>query len=369
MLKRYFLAALFFCLCCQPYGLIGQDSLLRHVKLLFLGDIMGHMPQVHAAYDSSNDRYDYAPCFQFIKEPVLKCDLSIGNLEVVFGGKPYTGYPTFSSPDDLVFELRDFGIDVLATANNHCYDKGKSGMYRTLKMIDSVQLLRMGTYYNAEDRASKCPLIVEKNGIKIALFNYTYGTNGFVPDPPSVVNYLDRDQIKADVKVAEEKRAEVKIAFVHWGNEYELTPSDYQKKYARMLAQMGFDAVVGSHPHVVQTFEWVTVDSVNKMPVFYSTGNFISNQRDRYKDGGAVVTLNIEITSGKVDVKPMYIPYWVYKGTLSSRYQYYVIPIQYYQLHSDSLHLPPDAAARLKEHAEDLRIQLPNILIDTTYFH
>jgi poly-gamma-glutamate synthesis protein (capsule biosynthesis protein) len=298
--------------------------------------------------------------------PILdSVDVAIANLETTLAGAPYSGYPLFSSPDALARDAHAAGFDVLATANNHCYDRGKAGMERTIRVLDSMRIPHVGTYFNKQARDTLFPLILEVKGKKIALLNYTYGTNGIGVDSPNVVNLINRKQIVDDLKKAELLGADVKVVFLHWGREYELTPNAEQRSLARFLAQQGADIVVGSHPHVVQTFEEVA-DTVRKrlVPVFYSLGNFISNQRDPDRDGGAMALFTVywsqandSVGAGRMKVRTSYCPYWVYKGTLGGKYQYYVLPLPNFL----EFPLPNEDKQRMREYYEVVQKQLRNV--------
>ncbi len=340
---------------------IKKDS---SITFLFVGDVMGHMPQVRAAYDSFNDKYDYNPCFSYIKQYIQDADVSIANLELVLGGTPYSGYPTFSSPDDVAVALKNAGIDVIALANNHCYDKGKYGFERTIKIIDSLNFLRMGTYNDIVEKYNNYPLIINLKGIKIAFFNYTYGTNGLKPQEPNIINYISLDKIKEDIKKADSLKCDLKILFIHWGLEYELQPNNEQIKLAKAFSTMGFDAIVGSHPHVVQSYDEIVINdslsNIKKIPVLYSLGNFISNQRDRYRDCGVLFGIKFYLNN-KGKFETFYIPYWVYKGHIKGKYQYYVIPIDDYLNNNLDFTLPESDYLRLKEASEDIEKQLFNL--------
>ena len=168
------------------------------LRLLFVGDLMQHQGQINAARTSTG--YDYSTCFAYVKEEIKKADLSIANLEVTLGGKPYKGYPAFSAPDEFLTAIHDAGFNVLVTANNHSLDRGKSGLERTIQLIDSLKVPHAGTYINADEREKKYPLLLEKNGFRIALLNYTYGTNGIPVTPPNIVNYIDTAIIVKDIE-------------------------------------------------------------------------------------------------------------------------------------------------------------------------
>src|SRR5688500_14521852 len=168
-------------------GVVGawaQDT--TRLSLVFLGDIMQHDSQIADAYDVSSGVYDYTPCFQYIKPYIEAVDLAIGNLEVTLAGKPYKGYPQFSAPDELLVAMKNIGVDVLVTANNHCVDRGRAGLERTIAMLDSFGIQHTGTFRSQAEKNKVHPLIVERRGFKLALLNYTYGTNGLPVSKPNI---------------------------------------------------------------------------------------------------------------------------------------------------------------------------------------
>ena len=247
------------------------------LRLLFVGDLMQHQGQINAARTSTG--YDYSTCFTYVKEEIKKADLSIANLEVTLGGKPYKGYPAFSAPDEFLTAIHDAGFNVLVTANNHSLDRGKSGLERTIQLIDSLKVPHAGTYINADEREKKYPLLLEKNGFRIALLNYTYGTNGIPVTPPNIVNYIDTAIIAKDI---EESKAMKPDAIIE------------QKFLADWLIEKGVNHIIGSHPHVVQPIE-VRTDSLtnDKHLVVYSLGNYISNMSAHRTDGGLMVRMEL----------------------------------------------------------------------------
>lgn len=305
----------------------GQDT--TRLSLLFLGDVMQHDSQIADAYDRTTGTYDYHPCFKLIKPYIEAVDLAIGNLEVTLAGKPYKGYPQFSAPDELLSALKDVGMDVMVTANNHCVDRGNAGLVRTINMLDSVGILHTGTFRSQRERKRSNPLIIERQGFKLALLNYTYGTNGLPVRPPGVVNLLDTAAIRLDLIKAKAEKPDAIIVFTHWGKEYESLPSKIQKDIAALCFRGGARMVIGSHPHVLQPMEWRRRDD---QFIAYSLGNFVSGQRKRYTDGGAMVRIELKkirfddgssLTS--IDTAG-YILQWVYR-TNDVQKNYYILPV------------------------------------------
>lgn len=263
------------------------------VTLFFAGDLMQHKAQIDAARTGTG-HYDYSSCFSLVKRQISKADIAVGNLEVPIGGKPYSGYPAFCAPDEYLYAIKEAGFDVLLTGNNHCLDRGRKGLERTILMLDSLNILYAGTYRNEEERQQRYPLLIHKNGFKIAFLNYTYGTNGIKTTPPNIVNYIDKDIILQDIKTARIWQPDVIIACMHWGNEYQSMPSDEQRQLADWLLQQGITHIIGTHPHVIQPLELRT-DSITGTQhiIAYSLGNFISNMSKVNTDGGLVLTLEL----------------------------------------------------------------------------
>ena len=279
-----------------PFSLSAQE--FGRITLLFAGDLMQHQGQIDAARQSDGT-YEYAPCFQYVKKEVGRADVAIANLEVTLAGRPYRGYPQFSAPDEYARAIKDAGFDILLTANNHCLDRRKRGLERTIHVLDSLQIPYAGTYINKNARERLYPLLIEKNGFRIALLAYTYATNGIEVQSPNVVNYIDKAQIVEDIRKARAMKADVIIACMHWGIEYRLLPERQEREMADWLIAHGVDHVIGSHPHVLQPME-VRDDThtAARHLVVYSLGNYISNMSAPNTDGGAMVKLELKKPKG-----------------------------------------------------------------------
>lgn len=274
---------------CSCLWVAAQD----HITLLFAGDLMQHQAQIDAARTAKG--YDYSSCFKQVKQEISRADLAIGNLEVTLGGLPYSGYPAFSAPDEYLSAIKEAGFDVLLTANNHCLDRGKRGLERTILMLDSLHIPHAGTYLCKQEREKQYPLLVEKKGFRLVFLNYTYGTNGIEVSSPQVVNYIDKAQIKEDILKARRLMPDVIIACMHWGVEYRLLPEQSERELADWLIAQGVDHVIGSHPHVLQPMEIKEeAQTPARHVIVYSLGNFISNMSPVNTDGGAMVKLELQ---------------------------------------------------------------------------
>lgn len=298
----------------------------QEVSFLFMGDIMGHGPQIKSAWQENKKQYEYSEVFNPLEDIISSVDFAIGNLEVTLAGKPFKGYPQFSSPDELAVACKNSGMDVLVTANNHSCDRKNKGIVRTLDVLDSLKILHTGTFKDVKNREKNNLLVLSKEGIKVGLLNYTYGTNGLPFSDPVYVNLVDSVLIKKDVINAKNKDLDKLIVFVHWGYEYKDFPNSYQKKYNRFFQGLGVDVVIGSHPHVIQPMVYSKENNHEFLTVF-SLGNFVSNQRAERKDGGAMFRLSFQKTDNNIQIsRKEYIPVWVHKYMEKEKYHFQILP-------------------------------------------
>jgi poly-gamma-glutamate capsule biosynthesis protein CapA/YwtB (metallophosphatase superfamily) len=335
-MRGYFLI----CLMAGFLSLSAQDT--TRLRLLFAGDIMQHDAQITSAFNPAKGTYEYENTFQWIKPWIESADLALGNLEFTLAGKPYKGYPQFSGPDELAFELKKVGFDVLVTANNHSADRYKKGIIRTIDMLDSARVMHTGTFKDSSSRHLNYPLILEKLGFKIALLNYTYGTNGIPVPSPTIVNPIDTTQLKVDFKKARDSAVDAIIVMIHFGDEYQRSPNKFQKKIAALCFREGATMVIGSHPHVIQPLEFYP--EKNQL-VAWSLGNFISNQRPRYRNGGLMVRVDLQkITHDSLSVTRIINPtYDLAYVHVDKRKKFHLIPVRHPNVNSllgqDSLSL------------------------------
>lgn len=233
------------------------------VSVAIIGDVMMHAAQLE---------YDNSTFLDGISGWLKEADFGCANMEFTLAGKPYSGYPTFSAPDEYARSVRNCGADVFLTANNHILDKGQTGLGRTLDIYRNMGILFTGSAGSREEKEARNPLILRRRGISIALINFTYGTNAPAGKGWPATCRMDEKDIEDAFSRARSQGADFIVVLPHWGNEYELTHSATQEKWARKLVSLGADAVVGAHPHVVQ-------DSthINGVPVIYSIGNAVSN--------------------------------------------------------------------------------------------
>jgi poly-gamma-glutamate synthesis protein (capsule biosynthesis protein) len=291
---------------------------------------------------------------------VRAANLSVVNLETTHAGKPYTGYPTFSCADEFSAELQYSGFDLFLTCNNHSADKGKKGIERTIDVLDSLNIIHTGTFKDTAALNSSYPLVVEKDGFRLAFINYTYSTNGLRVTPPNVLNMINDSVILQDIAKAKATDPDLIIACMHWGIEYQRLPNKEQRRLAQLLIDNGVEIIIGSHPHVIQPMEGaLNEDSLTyKNIVVYSLGNFISNQNDRYTDSGAMVKIGLEKDEENCVhiTNCAYSLVWRYRYMEEGKRHYTLIPA--YVFDNKPEDVQPILQARMKEAFTDARTLL-----------
>ena len=276
------------------------------VTICIIGDVMLHSAQIencfsryaatdHKADPAESGHYDFSPCFSEIRTLLEDADICAANMEFTLAGPPYSGYPAFCAPDSYAGYAADCGVDIFLTANNHILDKGASGALRTLEVYRGMKergILDTGCFADSVSMQERYPLIVEKKGLRIAFVNFTYGTNVTADSGFPAVCMMDREKIASAMEKARNE-ADVIIALPHWGTEYALKHSAGQEEMAEFLVRRGADAVIGSHPHVVQDTGTIKALDGDYVPVIYSTGNIISNMSADNTQIGLVVTVPV----------------------------------------------------------------------------
>jgi len=251
----------------------------KTVTLIMVGDLLMHETVQKSGLKSSGE-YDFSHLFKNVKKEISSADIAIINQETPLAGKKFglSGYPLFNAPTEVADAIADAGFDVILQATNHALDKGKAALIYCREYYEKnyPHLCVTGTYISEEQ--SKEITVVERNGIKVAILNYTYGTNGIpLPkDMPYAVNLLDESKVRADIKKAK-KVADFVVVCPHWGIEYTHNPSKEQRKWCEIFLECGVDLVIGTHPHVIQPIEWYEGENGHKMLVYYSLGNFVNS--------------------------------------------------------------------------------------------
>lgn len=248
------------------------------ITVTMVGDMLMHERVMESGLQEDGS-YEFGHLFQHVEERIQQADLALVNQETILGGTQMglTGYPCFNSPYELGTAEVEAGFDVILHATNHALDKGKKGAMNCMNFWEEqypdVPYLGINETKEQQDRI----YIYEQDGMKLAILNYTYGTNGISTpaDMPYLVNYLEKEQVVEDLQLANEL-ADFTIVCPHWGNEYYLGVSAEQKRWTKIFLENGVDLVIGTHPHVIEPVEWVEDEAGNRMLVYYSLGNFVN---------------------------------------------------------------------------------------------
>lgn len=306
------------------------------ISLSVIGDIMCHNTQYMDAYNKSINNYDFSYVFEDIKYYIQTADLAIGNLETTFSAPKYqySGYPTFNSPEALANNLKDIGLDMVSTANNHCFDKGYFGIESTIDYLDKAGISHTGTFKSNDDQNTIS--IINVKGIKMAFLSFTYGTNGItIPqDKNYSVNLINEDLMLQQINLAKEQSPDVICVNMHWGIEYQTNKNSTQDQLTNFLFKNGVDLILGSHPHVLQSMEIkdVTLDdgTTKKGFVIYSLGNFMSGQVKQNTKNSIILQLQLtkNADTSKVSIDSAnYVPIYMYKSS-SSLNAYKILDIE-----------------------------------------
>ena len=333
------------------------EHVVSTATILSTGDLVMHIPVVNTGLQSDGS-YNFDSIFRYITDYVNAADYSVVNLETTFAGTdngfPYAGYPRFNCPDALANATKSAGFDMLLTANNHSFDTTLVGYKRTLEVVRELGLETLGTYLSADEQKWT---IEEINGIKVGMLCYTYATGLGPKGTPrlngnaeigeaGICNYFTYDNLPAfysevqgyldEMKAA---GAEATMIYMHWGVEYVLAPNEYQTAMAQKLCDLGFDVIIGGHPHVVQPVDLLqsNEDPDHKTVVLYSMGNAVSNQR--MGNISSISTPHTEdgilfsVTFSKYSDDTVYlenvsaIPTWVNLNSNNGSRQYNIVPL------------------------------------------
>lgn len=344
--------------------------------ILSTGDIIVHDAQLAGA-KTADGGYDFSAFFKETAAYFKSADLAVANLEVNFGGTEsgkYAGYPSFNTPDSLADAIKASGLNLLITSNNHRYDTGLFGFKRTLEVLKQKNIESTGTKLTADEPSY---LVKNVNGINIGIANFTYETDGAIAgrkylngiimaeEANSLINsfsYKKLDEFYTNaqgmIDGMKSQGAEYIVFYMHWGNEYQLSADTYQKTVAQKLSNLGVDMIVGSHPHVIQPAALITPEGRDGTTIcLYSTGNFVSNQRQELMDScpsghtedGVLWSFTLKKNKDGVTLDSLKaIPTWVNKYKGGSGYLYTVYPLENPNDAESKYKLDSAAAAKAK---------------------
>ncbi len=338
----------------QDTAVTAQNGLVTGqpatATILSSGDYLIHK-EIFTNVQTGTDSWDFDSIFTNVKDEITAADLAVCNFEfAITETGNYNFYPHFRLPPATADALKNAGFDFLITANNHSSDDREDGIYRTVKILRDKGFETTGTFETPDEKKYS---VVDVNGIKVGIVNYTFGTideNGLKAlngnaaldaTASQCINvfqnekldqlYSELDEITASMQ---EDGAEAYIAYMHWGNEFQLQQTTTQQEIAQKLCDLGYDAVIGGHPHVIQPAEVLTSSNGNGHRTFciYSCGNMVSNQRREYmsaspngytEDAIFVYTTFERDNDGNVTLSKVdYTPLWMNKYSANGRQNY-----------------------------------------------
>lgn len=362
----------------QVEEVINEEPKTFSADLMFAGDFVIHKPIIDSRfYQSGENDFDFSDIFYYIRDVYREGTFTLATIEGALCDSNYRGYPLFRTPSQLLDDLKNSGIDLINMASNHVYDDFHQGLINSIETLKEKKLDYQGVRTSPE---AKNYYVKEIKGIKVGFFNYVYetmdeagnpGINGITLDTeslPLINTYSEYDleglysEVQVILDAMKEEGVEFIVANMHWGREYEHMPSYSQKVIAQQFCDMGVDALIGSHPHVIQTTDLVvSSNGTHEMLCAYSLGNHLSNQRIEYMDGisngntedGLMVKLSLfKDENGDVSVTDVtWIPTWVYYEYDSENLSYYqIMPLDRYQdiMRDKKLDFDSDAQASLK---------------------
>ena len=304
----------------------GKNSVTEEetsVRIMANGDLLYH-DIIYISAKKSDGSYDFHENFEYVKPWLKQADLVLGDFEGTVNKDHYlAGYPLFNAPGEVMDAIKDAGYQVLDLAHNHILDSQIEGVVSTADAIEKAGMTPIGVY--THEPRDKAPIVIkEVKGIKVALLAYSYGFNGIEQsisqeDYNRYLSDLDEDKMKAEIERAE-KEADITIIMPQMGVEYQIEPTEEQKKLYHKMIDWGADIIFGGHPHVVEPAETVEKDGDKKL-IIYSMGNFISNQRietmqdvenAKWTERGVLMDVTIKKKSGKTTIETAQAhPSWV----------------------------------------------------------
>jgi poly-gamma-glutamate capsule biosynthesis protein CapA/YwtB (metallophosphatase superfamily) len=289
----------------------------RGFTLIASGDVLTHGPVLRQASTYGRrigQPYDFRPMFADLRPIVAGADLALCHLEVPLSrnGQDISSWPAFNAPPQLARALRWAGYDACSTASNHSMDQGPPGVAATLDVMDAAGLRHPGMARNANEADTST--IVDVRGLRVGLLSYTYGLNsGRLPaDRRWLVNTIDPHRVVNDARAARAAGAQFVVVLLHWGQEYQSSPTPSQREVAKqLLGAPEVDLILGHHVHVVQPIE-----RVGSKWVAYGMGNSLSNQTPNCcaagSQDGVLVKVTVAEHAGRLRVRDVrYVPTWV----------------------------------------------------------
>lgn len=279
----------------QQQTIAAQPPSPITIEIAAVGDNLMHMPVINSC--KTDEGYNFDPIYENVKKYLEGMDIKAINQETVFINDPsrYSGYPSFGGPSAVGDSLVKAGFNVIEQASNHSYDKGTDGLSDTIAYWKTKDVILLGV--NEDPQSALRVDTFVKDGFSVAMLNYTYSLNGYVlpAGKEYLVNILSeeaKEQLAQQIALAK-SQSDIVVMFPHWGTEYSTVPDEYQLEWLSFFNENGVDIIIGAHPHVVQSVEEYIGESGYKTLVFYSLGNFVSNQDTIVKELGAMARVTL----------------------------------------------------------------------------
>lgn len=255
-----------------------KDDLFARAKVIAVGDNIIHEEIFRQAKARSiSGGYDFDFVYENLREKISGADAALITQEsAVSQEHGVSAYPLFNAPAEIADELYKLGFTVVNVATNHALDFGEKGLKNTLQLLKEKGLNPIGAYESKE--AAGWLNIQDVNGIKIAWLGFTQALNGHsLPEDAEVSLELAEYETHLNEMITlADRKADIVIVCAHWGNEYETQVTESQRSLAQKLGEWGADIIIGSHPHVLQSVEYLDNSDGSKTLVAYSLGNFVS---------------------------------------------------------------------------------------------
>ncbi len=278
------------------------------IDVMMIGDMLMHETVIKNGLQADGS-YNFDNLFENISSDIQSSDIRIVNQETILGGTELgtSGYPAFNSPQELGDAEAKAGFNVVCHATNHTIDRAYRAVDNTIQFWREKhpEMAVLGIHDSEEDAQNI--YVYEKQGFKVAILNYTYGTNG-IPVPssaPYCVDLMDDEheaKVRSDIQKAH-TLADMVIVCPHWGTEYVYRPTDFQKYWTDLFLEEGVDVVIGTHPHVLESMDDLVSEGGHRMLVYYSLGNFVSDQDEIPRMLGGMAKVRLKKSDGKTSIE------------------------------------------------------------------
>ena len=325
----------------EPSPTPSPTPALRSATIRSLGEIVVQQNVLSSARTESS--YDFTPMFEYISDVVGNADWTVGDVEGPMDNRPdsaYSGSDPFNTPPQIMLALKAAGVDMLTLANGQSLDMMFEGLQQTIAncKTEGVNMEYIGAFASQEE--FETPKVIDVNGINVGFLNYTTSMGGMEQQSKAEaltygVATTSNTSPHEDVQKAREAGADVVVAYISWGQVGQRELGQAEFNAATALAQAGVDVLIGFHPHTVIPPRWFDVQledgSSHRMLCLCATGNFLSDQRDRYTCNGIIFEFTIEETSAGVFeiTEPTYSPtyVWRYQAEDGDGYDYRVLAV------------------------------------------